>query len=92
MKNDTRAFSSSLYSFKLNCIQRKYQRVAFANKISISSYSSNIDPQTSKQMFIDDFHFNLFEAFVEGGQNALANYVAKERFITKMVRFAKQQL
>ena len=67
MKNDTRTFSSSLYSFKLNLIQGKSQRVAFCNKISISSYSSNIDPQTSKLMLMDDFYSNPLENIVESG-------------------------
>ena len=57
IKNDGRTFSSSLYSFKLNLIPHKSLRVAFCNKISFSWYSSNIDPQTSKQMFMDDMIF-----------------------------------
>ena len=48
MKNNRRIFSSSLYSFKLNLIPQKSLRVAFANKISFSSYSSNSDPQNLK--------------------------------------------
>ena len=60
MKKDATTFSNSLYSFKLNLIQQKSKRVALCNKISISSYSSNIDPQTSRRMFMSDFHSNLF--------------------------------
>ena len=40
-------------------------------------------------MFMDDIHSNLFENMVKGGENRLANFVAIECFITKMVRFAK---
>ena len=63
MKNVGRTFSSSLHSFKVNLIQRKCQRVAFANKISISSYSSIIDPQSSKLMFMDDIHSNILRKY-----------------------------
>ena len=52
--------------FKVHYIQikshtTKKSKSGFCNKISISSYSSNIDPQTSKRMFMDEFHSNCFQ-------------------------------